>query len=218
MAPMSSAKSNFAVRRFELALAPPRPRVDLRTGVLAGAFVAAPRAPLDDWLAALIAARDTWEALGRAQPLSAPAPDYLFEDGQASRLDALLRGAGFAMRSVTIEVEETEIVACEKPAMTAIERLRARGWGVALRCAPDCPLALGSRGRSVFSEVLAEAPDDLSPALAMADPDDRPITRRVRAAQAFGLVTTAVSVKSPAHAGLLIALGFDRGEGPGYPV
>jgi aspartyl-tRNA synthetase len=34
---------------------------------------------------------------------------------------------------------------------------------------------------------------------------------RVRAANNAGIIVTALQVKSPAHAGMLIALGFDRG-------
>jgi hypothetical protein len=201
-----------AARRIQTAL-----RVDLRTGVVAGARVDASQTEAERWIADLTDARDIWTAARRSQPLSAAAPRYLFESGEAARLDALLRGAGFAMRSITIEIDEAELAACEKPGMEAIERLRARGWGVALRCAEDCPLPLGTRGRSLFTEVLAQAPANLSPALILADPMASPLTTRIRAAQNFGLASTATDVKSPAHAGLLIALGFDRGEGPGYP-
>lgn len=187
-------------------------RFDLRTGMRAGAFAHTVSGPMENWIASLRAARLDWVRGGNSQPLSAAAPDYLFEHGEAARLDALLRGADFSMRSATIEIEESELAACETLGMAAVERLRARGWGVALRCDKACPLALGSRGRSLFTEVLAEAPRDLSPALALAEPSSGALLTRLRAAQAFGLPTTALGVKSPAHAGLLTALGFDRGE------
>jgi hypothetical protein len=192
--------------------APLQMRVDLRTGVRAGAFAETASGPMENWIASLRAARLAWLGAGNSQPLSAAAPDYLFEHGEAARLDALLRGAGFTMRSATIEIEERELAACETLGMAAVERLRARGWGVALRCDKACPLALGSRGRSLFTEVLAAAPNDLSPAAALAEPSSGALLTRLRAAQAFGLPTTALGVKSPAHAGLLTALGFDRGE------
>lgn len=192
--------------------APLQMRVDLRTGLHAGALVATFAGTMEDWVLTLAAARQDWVAAGNSQPLSAAAPAYLFEQGEAARLDALLRGAGFPMRGATIELEESELAACERAGMEAVERLRARGWGVALRCAPACPLALGSRGRSLFTEVLAPAPSDLSPAAALAEPASGGLLTRLRAAQAFGLPTTALNVKSPAHAGLLTALGFDRGE------
>ena len=148
--------------------------------------------------------------------LSIEAPAGLIAPGGANLVDSALRDAAFPMRSVTIDIEETAL--CTPDGLAAAERLRARGWGVGLRCAENCPLPLGSRSRSLFSEVLAETPADLSPALGLADPDLRPLTRRIRAAAAAGIATTALGVKSPAHAGLLAALGFERGAGPGYPV
>jgi hypothetical protein len=212
--------SNLALRETPVLELAPRTRidlrVDLRTGLPAAGHVNAARRTPEAWIEALSAARDAWTAAGRSQPLSAAAPQYLFEPGEASRLDALLRGAGFAMRSVTIEIDESELAACESPGMEAVERLRARGWGLGLISNEECPLALGSRGRSLFTEVLATAPGELSPAMVLADPMALPLTRRIRAAQGFGLATVALDVKSPAQAGLLIALGFDRGQGPGY--
>ncbi len=215
---MGMANSTLVLRQLAPVQQPHKTlRMDLRTGVTAAAHIEAPRASPEAWVEAMAIARDAWAAAGCGQPLSALAPNYIFEAGEASKLDALLRGAGFAMRSVTIEIDESDLAACEKPGMEAIERLRARGWGVGLRCADDCPVALGSRGRSLFTEMLASTPADLSPALVLADPMHSPLTRRIRAAQSFGLAVTALHVKSPAHAGLLIALGFDRGEGPAYP-
>jgi EAL domain-containing protein (putative c-di-GMP-specific phosphodiesterase class I) len=167
---------------------------------------------------AVTAARNAWIASGRSAPLSAPAPASLFQDGIASSVDALLRGADFPMRSLTIEVEETALLGAGPDGLAAVERLRARGWGVGLRCAEGCPMPLGRRSRSLFTEILADTPDDLSPALALAEPSARPLTARIRAAHQAGLVTVALNVKSPAQAGLLIALGFDRGAGPGYRV
>lgn len=214
---MTGAKATLAVREFALAAPRPAPRVDLRSGMAVSGRVAVAAAPMEAWIETVSLARESWNDAGKRQPLSARAPLYLFEDGAAQQLDALLRGAGFPMRGLTIEFDEMDVVAGGGAAMTAIERLRARGWGVGLVCAPDCPLAIGQRTRSLFTEMLAQTPEDLSPALVMADPMQSPMTRRLRAAQNGGLATTALNVKSPAHAGLLVALGFDRGEGPGYP-
>src|SRR5262249_34944640 len=156
-------------------------------GIVAGARAEVSQRDSQAWVADLTDARDIWSAARRSAPLSAAAPNHLFEAGEAGALDGLLRAAGFAMRSVTIEVDENDLAAREKSGMEAIERLRARGWGIALRCAEDCPLALGTRGRSLFTELLAPTPDNLSPALVLADPMASPLTRRVRAAQSFGL-------------------------------
>ncbi|HWA22523.1 MAG TPA: hypothetical protein VG735_09035 [Caulobacterales bacterium] len=159
----------------------------------------------------MAAARDIWNAEDRAQPLSAPAPAFLFEPGAASRLDALLRGAGFGMRSVTIEIDETDLMIVGQAGLAAIERLRARGWGVALVCGAACALPIGARLRGLLTEILVETPETLCPELAL-DKAPEPLLGRVRAANNSGIAVTALNVKSPAHAGMLIALGFDRGE------
>ncbi|MEJ0024303.1 MAG: hypothetical protein WDN76_13545 [Alphaproteobacteria bacterium] len=187
--------------------APPAPRRDLRTGVLAAGWVDARDLDCVDWVEALSYARAVWAAQG---PLSAPAPMHMFEAGAASRLDALLRGAGFGMRSVTIEFDEADLKLGGAAGFETVERLRARGWGVALRCGSECVLALGARLRSVLTEILVEAPADLRPDLALHD-EPSPLLGRVRAANNAGIVVTALQVKSPAHAGMLIAMGFDRG-------
>jgi hypothetical protein len=186
---------------------PPAPRRDLRTGVLAAGWVDASDLDCADWIGALASARNAWPQ--QSQPLSAPAPRHLFESGAASRLDALLRGAGFAMRSVTIEIDEMDLKLAGAAGMETMERLRARGWGVALRCGPDCALPLGGRLRGVVTEILVDAPEDLRPDLAL-DEEPSPLLGRVRAANNAGIIVTALHVKSPAHAGMLIAMGFDR--------
>ena len=212
---MKAAKSNLALRQNQALQPALSPRVDLRSGLAVAMRVEAP-AKADSWIEALAATRETRAAMGARQPLIARAPHYLFDAGAAGQLDALLRGAGFQMRAVTVEIDEADLVSGGVAAMAAVERLRARGWGVSLSCAPDCPLAIGQRTRSLFTEMAAPAPTALTPAMVMADPMHSPLTRRLRAAQNAGIPTTALGVKSPAHAGLLIALGFDRGEGPGY--
>jgi hypothetical protein len=188
--------------------APPAPRRDLRTGVLAAGSVDIRDLESTEWVEALTSARSAWS--GHGQPLSAPAPKHIFEAGAASRLDALLRGAGFAMRSVTIEIDEMDLKLGGAAGLETVERLRARGWGVALRCGPNCVLAIGARLRGVLTEILVDAPEDLRPDLAL-DDEPSPLLGRVRAANNAGIIVTALQVKSPAHAGMLIAMGFDRG-------
>jgi hypothetical protein len=189
----------------------PRPRLDLRTGIVAAGRVEASGLGFEQWIETLAAARDVWNAEDRAQPLSALAPAFLFEPGAASRLDALLRGAGFGMRSVTIEIDETDLMIVGEAGLAAIERLRARGWGVALICGAACALPMGARLRGLLTEILVEAPETLRPELAL-DTAPEPLLGRVRAANNSGIAVTGLNVKSPAHAGMLIALGFDRGE------
>lgn len=191
--------------------APPAPRRDLRTGIVAAGWVNAGALEIDQWVETLAAARSVRAAEDYSQPLAARAPAFLFEAGAPSRLDALLRGAGFAMRSVTIEIFETDLKSAGEAGFAAIERLRARGWGIALVCGAECVMPIGARLRGLLTEILVEAPETLSPALAMNDLSE-PLLRRVRAANNADISVTALNVKSPAHAGMLIALGFDRGE------
>ena len=88
---------------------------------------------------------------------------------------------------------------------------RARGWGVALICGAACALPMGARLRGLLTEILVEAPETLRPELAL-DTAPEPLLGRVRATNNSGIAVTALNAKSPAHAGMLIALGFDRGE------
>ena len=204
--------SAAAAHKFAPATAvSPTVRADLRTGVAAAGRVDVRGLDMDQWIAALTAARIAWRADRHAAPLSAPAPAFLFEAGAASRLDALLRGADFAKRSVTIEIDEADLLLAGEAGFAAIERLRARSWGVALVCDAACAMPLGKRLRGALTEIIADAPEALSPALALSDAA-APLLKRVRAAGNAGLAVTARQVKSPAHAGMLIALGFDRGE------
>jgi hypothetical protein len=129
-------------------------------------------------------------------------------------LDAALRATGFAMRGMTLEIEEGD--ALHNDAMAALERLRARGWGVMLRSAPDCPMPLGGRVRSLFTDISAMAPEDLTPFLGLEGYDDAPLARRVRAAANAGLSVTADNLHTRAFSNLLIAAGFDRGQGAGF--
>lgn len=195
-------------------------RRDLRTGAVAAGVVATDETMRPDaWLALMADARQAWNAAGYAAPLSARAPlEFIAEPAAASVLDDGLRGAGFTMRGLTIEIDEAALLGQRDLPMSALERLRARGWGVALRSAPDCPLPIGGRTRSVFTDILADAPADVTPFLALEGLDDAPMARRVRAAANAGLNVTATGMHTLAFSGLLIAAGFDRGEGQAFKL
>ena len=193
------------------------PRVDLRTGAVA-AGVTRVDAPLlsTDWVALMSDARKAWRDSGYVAPISCRAPGECLADAvTASDLDQALRAAGFAMRGVTIEVDENALLHDRENAMAALERLRARGWGVMLRSAADCPLPFGAALRGVFTDLYVDAPLDLTPFLGLEGYDDEPLARRVRAAANAGIAVTAGGLYTLAHAPLLIGAGFDRGEGPG---
>ena len=94
------------------------------------------------------------------------------------------------------------------------EALRARGWNVALRGDPECPLPFGAKARNLYSELVVQAPAMPDPFLAMDDGDRSPLGRRLLAAKAAGLVITAETVLTALQARTLAIAGFDRGGGP----
>lgn len=191
-----------------------RPRRDLRTGVMAAGA-------LREWtiegdlVAALVVARKAWREAGQSAPIAiAPAFESLADAASAGDLAAAIQLADISPRTVDIEVSEAELAG---RSLSGIERLRARGFGVALAVDPDCPLPLGARARSLFTELLLPAPSRLDPFLGCDGYDQNPLARRLFAARESGLVVTAVGVGDHTWARALLAAGFDRGEGPFAP-
>jgi len=191
-----------------------RPRRDLRTGV-AGAGA------LRDWtgdyelVEALSVARKAWREAGQTAPIAiAPPFELLADAASAGDLAAEIQLADMSPRSVDIEVSEAELAG---KSLAGVERLRARGFGVALAVDADCPLPLGARARSLFTELLFPAPSRLDPFLGVEGLDQSPVARRLFAARECGLVVTAVGVGDHGWARALLAAGFDRGEGPFAP-
>lgn len=182
-------------------------RRDLRTG-LAGAWM------VRDWsgdaVDALLSARGLWRDAGATAPLAIAPPAECYGDAaSAGDFAAALQSAEFSPRGLDIEVDEAALAA---GSLSGVERLRARGFGVALAVAPGCPLPLGGRGRGLFTEIVLPAPSRLDPFMGLDDADPRPLARRLHAARAMGLVVTAVGVSDTAWARALAAAGFDRGE------
>lgn len=190
-------------------------RVDLRVGALASGVVRA-RAPAGEAFAysnlarLLRAARMTWLERGATQPLSLVVPAEIQADIESDLLSEAAIEAGCTRRSLAFEVCE-RVIMQSGPALA--EELRARGWGVSLRGDPECPLPFGNRARTLYSELVLEAPIEPDPYLASED-DRSPLGRRLLAAKGAGLVLTAEGVKTAAQAKLLAIAGFDRGGGP----
>ena len=191
------------------------PRRDLRTGVVAAGVVRA--WTLDgDLVDALVAGRQAWRAAGHTSPLAiVPTFERLADAASAGDLAAEIQLNDISPRAVDIEVSESDLAG---RSMAGIERLRARGFGVALVVDPDCPLPLGARARSLFTELLFPAPSRLDPFLGCETLDQSPVARRLSAARECGLVVTAVGVGDHTWARALLAAGFDRGEGPYAPT
>jgi len=191
------------------------PRRDLRTGVVASGVVRAWTLE-GDLINALIAGRKAWRAAGHVSPLAiAPSFERLGDAASAGDLAAEIQLNDISPRAVDIEVSERELAG---RSLAGIERLRARGFGVSLAVDPDCPLPLGARARSLFTELLLPAPSRLDPFLGCEALDQSPVARRLFAARECGLVVAAVGVGDHNWARALLAAGFDRGEGPFAPT
>lgn len=191
-------------------------RVDLRVGALA-AGVVRPRGVLEEVFAfsnltrLIRGARMAWRERGQHSGLVLSVPRDIQTRLEAEFLSDAANEAGCTRQSFTFELDERQIVAAG-PALA--EQLRERGWGVALRSDPDCPLPFGARARSIYTEIIIDAPEDANPFMALDDTDRSPLGRRLLAAKAAGLIITAETVRTAAQARILAIAGFDRGGGP----
>lgn len=191
-------------------------RVDLRIGALATGVVRPRGEPGEAFafsnLARLLrAARMAWRERGIYAPLVLALPAELQSGFEADLLSEAALEAGCTRHALSFQLNEREIVAAG-PQLA--EDLRARGWGVALRGDPDCPLPFGARARALYTEIVLDAPETMDPFLAVEAADRSPLGRRLIAAKGAGLVITADSVRTSAQAKVLAIAGFDRGGGP----
>lgn len=191
-------------------------RVDLRIGALA-AGVVRHRGDAEDAfsfsnLARLLrGARMAWRERGAHSALTLAVPPEIQNGLEADLLTEAATEAGCTRGALSFQLNEREIVAAG-PALA--EQLRAQGWGVVLRGDPECPLPFGVRARTLYNELVVDAPEMPDPYLAIAPEDRMPLGRRLLAAKAAGLVITAETVTSAEEARLLAIAGFDRGGGP----
>lgn len=190
-------------------------RVDLRVGALASGVIR-PRGDEADAfrfsnLARLIrAARMAWKERGLYAPLSVAIPSDVQSGLEADMLSEAAMEAGCTRQALSFELCERRIVD-DGPALA--EGLRARGWMIVLRGDNECPLPFGTRARTLYSELVLDIADPADPFLALEDGDRSPLSRRVLAAKAAGMVITAETVRTAAHARTLAIAGFDRGGG-----
>lgn len=190
-------------------------RVDLRIGALASGVVR-PRGPAFEAFAfsnlarVLRGARMAWLERGARATLTLAVPSEVQSALEADLLNEAALEAGCTRRSFNFQLNEREIVT-QGPSLP--EGLRARGWNVVLRGDDDCPLPFGARARSLYSELVVNAPTQPDPFLALESGDRTPLGRRLLAAKAAGLTITAENVISAAQARTLAIAGFDRGGG-----
>ncbi len=143
-------------------------------------------------------------------PLTLAVASEVQNDLEADLLSEAAIEAGCTRHSLSFQLHERELVSAG-PLLA--EELRARGWMVALRGDPDCPLPFGARARALYTELVVDAPSG-NPFLALENGDRSPLGRRLLAAKAAGLIITAESVATPGLARELAIAGFDRGGGP----
>lgn len=191
-------------------------RVDLRVGALAAGVVRPREATSETFtfsnLARLLrGARMAWRERGAYAPLTLAVPADLYEDLEADLLSEAAIEAGCTRQKLSFELCERAVV---RSGPNLAEDLRVRGWGVALRGDPECPVPFGARARVLYTELVLDAPETPDPFLAMTDGDRSPLGRRLLAAKAAGLVITAETVRTAAQARTLAIAGFDRGGGP----
>lgn len=191
-------------------------RVDLRVGALASGVIR-PRGDEADAfrfsnLARLIRhARMAWKERGLYAPLSLSIPSALQSSLEGDMLSEAAMEAGCTRQALAFELCERRLVA-DGPGLA--EALRARGWTIVLRGDNACPLPFSTRARTLYSELVLDVSDPADPFLALEDDDRTPLSRRVLAARAAGIVITAETVRSVAQARTLAIAGFDRGGGP----
>lgn len=191
-------------------------RVDLRVGTLT-AGVVRPRGPVDlaytfsNLSRLLRAARMAWRERGAHAPLTLAVASEAQTSLEPELLSEAAHEAGFTRHGLSFELNERELVTAG-PLLP--ERLRASGWLVALRGDLHCPIPFGARARSLYTELVVDAPQTPDPFLGLELGDATPLGRRLIAAKAAGLTITAASVANLADARKLAIAGFDRGGGP----
>lgn len=190
-------------------------RVDLRIGALA-AGVVRPRKGAEAFsysnLARLLrGARMAWRERGAHAGLALALPAELQSDLDPQLLSEAAQEAGCTRPNFGFELNERALV---QAGPSLAEELRACGWGVILRGDPACPLPLGARARSLYTELVLDVTSAADPFLALEGGDRTPFGQRVLAARESGILLTAESVRNAAEARLLAIAGFERGGGP----
>jgi len=116
-------------------------------------------------------ARMTWRERGIHASLTFALPAAVQTQLEGELLSDAAQEAGCTRHNLSFELCERAVVAAG-PELA--EQLRARGWGVVLRGDPRCPLPFGTRARSLYTELVLEAPETPDPFLALEDGDRSP--------------------------------------------
>ena len=155
-----------------------------------------------------------WARQGRPAPVAINIGLEEARDPQfPARLEDVVRATGAGPEMLVLEAPEAELARDPIEGFTALERLQARGFAIALdsRGAGDIPL--DGRARALFSGLKCGGPSDLQVASSLGAGHASPFARRLLAARAAGLTTTAVGVETTASIPIFEELGFSCLQG-----
>src|SRR5262249_34147285 len=141
---------------------------------------------------------------GAYTALTLAIPAHLHTTLEAELLSEAAIEAGCVRTALSFELTEREIV---NHGATLAEELRARGWSIALRGDPACPLPFATRARSLNNELVRGARAPRDPFGALEGGARPPLARRLVAEKAAGLFVTADSVQNAAQAKFLAMVG-----------
>lgn len=156
----------------------------------------------------------TWAALNPALSVSinVAVEDTLHPDfaGEAA---AIVTAAGARPWQVVIEAPEDGLALCGEGGFAALERLKARGFRIALDAKGPPAVALDKRARGLFAEIKCGGGVMLRVARRLQAADASLFLRRLNAASAAGIPTTAVGAETRDSLDLFRSLGFLRVQG-----
>jgi hypothetical protein len=182
-----------------------RVRVDLRTHLVSAGIVC-PFEKASEPVACLLQAREIWRGAGQRAPLA-----IAVNTAACANLGHDLKQAGLDPRAVQLEFEEHDVVS---GGFSHLERLRARGYAIVLRCAADFPAALDTRARKALTAIAMPVPAKLDSFFDLDGWRVDKAARRVQTAQHAGLVCIASNVVNGDEAEALVKAGFKEAEGP----
>lgn len=134
-------------------------------------------------------------------------PDFA---GEAA---AIVVAAGARPWQVVIEAPEDGLALCAEGGFEALERLKARGFRIALDAKGPPAVALDKRARALFAEIKCGGGVMLRVARRLQAADASLFLRRLNAASAAGIPTTAVGAETRDSLDLFRSLGFLRVQG-----
>ncbi len=173
----------------------------------AGTLPAIEEANLLDRFDAIIAAACTAPMAGKRVVVEVVASEILLP-AFGERLAAIAGRADLEVSGLRLAIREVEL-ASRSGLPDALDRIRAHGFGLALRGATNPVLGMNERLRSMFAEIAVPIT-----ALACRTPECAAYIQRLAVARACGMECVAIGVHAGTDARRALALGFDAISGP----